>query len=100
MVKLVVLYARPADAAAFDRHYAEAHTPLVRQVPGLRRLEVSRATGAPRGDAPYYLMAEMYWESAEAMNTAMVSPEMRAVGQDARAFAGDLITMFFAEVGE
>jgi hypothetical protein len=42
----------------------------------------------------------MYWESREQMDTDMASPEMRAVGKDARVFAGDLLTMHIAEVLE
>ncbi|MBK9714906.1 MAG: EthD family reductase [Kouleothrix sp.] len=98
MIKLVCLYGQPADKEAFDRHYAEVHAPLVRQVPGLARLEVARVTGAPRGESPYYLIAELYWEDAETMNQSMASQEMRAVGKDARAFAGDILTMHVAEV--
>ena len=98
MVKLVALYAHPADREAFDRHYAEVHTPLVRRYPGLRRLEVARVTGSPGGESPYYLIAEMYWENAEAMYASFSSPEGRAVAKDARAFAADLLTMHIAEV--
>lgn len=100
MVKLVVLYTHPADREAFDRHYAEVHTPLVRQLPNLKRLEIARITGAPRGESPYYLMCEMYWESREAMDADMAGEQMRAVGRDARAFAGELISMHVAEVLE
>jgi uncharacterized protein (TIGR02118 family) len=99
VIKLVALYNHPADKQAFDKHYAEVHTPLVKQLPGLKRLEVARVTGAPRGESPYYLMCEMYWENAEAMNACMASPEMRAVGKDARSF-GDILTMHIAEVEE
>ena len=98
MIKLVALFTHPADKEAFDRHYAEVHTPLVRQLPDLQRLEVARVTGAPRGESPYYLIAEMYWENADAMNRSLSSPEGRAVGKDARAFAADLLTMHIAEV--
>lgn len=98
MIKLVVLYTHPADKEAFDKHYNEVHAPLVQKVPGLKKLEVAHVTGAPRGESPYYLIAEMYWDNAEAMNASMASEEMRAVGKDARAFAGDLLTMHVAEI--
>jgi uncharacterized protein (TIGR02118 family) len=98
MVKLVVLYTRPADTAAFDRHYAEVHTPLVRKLPHLQKVEIARITGAPRGESPYYLICEMYWVDRAAMDADMASPEMREVGRDARAFAGDLISMHIADV--
>ncbi|HJZ46022.1 MAG TPA: EthD family reductase [Roseiflexaceae bacterium] len=98
MIKLVCLYNQPADKQAFDTHYDEIHTPLVRQLPNLTRLEIARVTGAPRGESPYYLICEMYWQSREQMDADMASPEMRAVGKDARAFAGELLTMHIAEV--
>ncbi len=97
MIKLVALYAHPADKEAFDKHYNEVHVPLVRQMPGLLKTEVSRVTGSPRGESPYYLIAEMYWESAEAMNASLGSPEGRAVGKDARGF-GEILSMHIAEV--
>lgn len=100
MVKLVCLYTHPPDHAAFDRHYNEVHMPLVRQVPGLARIEVARVTGAPRGELPFYLVTEMYWENAEAMQASMASTEMRAVGRDAREFAAALLTTHVAEVIE
>jgi uncharacterized protein (TIGR02118 family) len=98
MIKLICLYAHPADKDAFDRHYADVHTPLVKQLPNLHKVEIARISGAPRGDSPFYLICEMYWQSRARMDADMASPEMRAVGKDARAFAGDLLTMHVAEV--
>jgi uncharacterized protein (TIGR02118 family) len=37
-----VLYDRPDDPEAFDRHYRDVHIPLARKIPGLRRYTVSR----------------------------------------------------------
>ena len=51
MVKLVVLYKKPADVEAFEKHYREIHTPLVQKMPGLTKLEVTRFTGSPRSAA-------------------------------------------------
>ena len=45
MVKLVALYRKPNDVGTFETHYKEIHTPLVRKMPGLKRLEVSRFAG-------------------------------------------------------
>lgn len=100
MVKLVALYAKPDDVNAFEQHYREIHTPLVRKMPGLRRLSVSRFTGAPVGQPRYYLMAEMYFDSTEAMTAALSSPEGKAAGKDIMGFAGKYIHMMFAEVEE
>lgn len=97
MVKLVALYRTPPDPAAFDRHYAESHLPLIRQMPGLRRVEVWRITGAVGGEAPYYLIAEMYFDDPDALRAALRSPEGRAAGADLQAFAAGLVTMLYAQ---
>lgn len=98
MVKLIAIYARPDDVAAFDRHYREVHTPLVRKMPGLRKLEVSAIRGAPMGEPRYHLMAEMYFEDRAALDAALASPEGRAAGKDLMGFAGKLVHMMIADV--
>ena len=98
MVKLVALYKKPADLAAFEKHYTEIHTPLAKKMPGLRKLELCRFTGSPGGEAKFYLMAEMYFDTKEAMMAALGSPEGKAAGKDVMSFASDLIHMMFAEV--
>jgi len=98
MVKLIALYKKPADVAAFEEHYREIHTPLAKKMPGLKRLEVSRMTGAPGGDAKFHLMAEMYFDNQESMMAALRSPEGKAAAQDVMSFAGDIIHMMFAGV--
>ena len=100
MVKLVALYNRPSDPEEFERHYTSVHTPLVRKYPGLRRLEITRIATSPMGDAKFQLMAEMYFDSREAMDTAMASPEGKAVARDLMAFAAPLVTIFFGETQE
>ncbi|MFO7172719.1 MAG: EthD family reductase [Bacillota bacterium] len=98
MVKLVALYRRPADPEAFDRHYREVHAPLAARMPGLRRMEVARVTGSPMGESPYYLMAEMYFDSLADLEAALSSPEGRAAGKDLMGFARDLVSLHIAEV--
>lgn len=98
MVKLVVLYKKPADVAAFEKHYTEIHAPLAKKMPGLRKMEVCRFTGSPGGEAKFYLMAEMSFDDKAAMLAALGSPEGKAAGKDVMSFAGDLIHMMFADV--
>ena len=100
MVKLIALYKKPEDIKAFDEHYFGVHTPLVKKWPGLRKLEVAHITGAPIGEPKQYLMAEMYFDNAEAMQRALASPAGKAAARDVMEFAGSLVTMFFAEVKE
>lgn len=98
MVKLIALYKKPADPAAFDKRYFDVHAPLAAKMPGLRKMEVARCYGAPGGEPRFYLQAEMYFDSKDALAAALSSPEGKAAGKDVMSFAGDLITMIFAEV--
>ena len=98
MLKLVALFKRPEAVEEFDRHYDQTHAPLMRKVPGLERMEVTRNLRAFRGEPEYYLVAEMYFRDQEAFDAAMASEENRAAGKDLMGFARDYVTMFYGEV--
>lgn len=98
MVKLIALYKQPEDKAAFDEHYQNVHTHLAKKMPGLKRLEVTKIYGAPLGESPYYLLAELYFESKEALNQSMQSAEGKAAAKDLMGFAGKLVTMMLGDV--
>ena len=100
MVKLIALYKKPADAQAFEEHYANVHLPLIEKIPGLRKTELSRITGAPRGEAPFYLMYEMYFDDMDVYNRAMASEENKAAGKDLMSFARDIVTLMIADAYE
>lgn len=82
-LRFLALYETPADPAAFDRHYREVHIPLGRRLPGLRRYVVGRDIAAVRGGAPYYLVAELEWDTMDELRAAFASPEGRATAADA-----------------
>ena len=82
MVKFIVLWNTPEDPVAFERHYRDVHIPLVKQMPGLRRYTIGRVTTL-RGGEPYYWIAELEWDSMDALQKAFQSPEGQATAQDA-----------------
>ncbi len=97
MVKLVAFYRKPSDAEAFDRAYFETHIPLVNKIPGLQRVEISRITGAPRGEPDFYLIAEMYFPDKQTMDRGLASPENAEAGKNLMSFARGLVTFAIAE---
>lgn len=98
MVKLVVAYGPPEDPAAFDEHYASTHVPLVEKIPGLRRFEAGKVLGTPDGTAaPFYYLAELSFDNADELQTAMGSSEGQAAGADVATFASGGVTMMIAE---
>ncbi len=101
MFKLVALYKKPTDAEEFERHYTSVHTPLVRKYPGLRKLAITRIAAAPQGgESRFHLMCEMVFDSREAMDAALASPEGKAVAKDLMTFAAPLVTVFFGDTQE
>jgi uncharacterized protein (TIGR02118 family) len=97
MVKLIALYRKPADPAAFDQAYFGTHVPLVNKIPKLRRVDVSRVTGAPRGEPEFYLITQMYFDDKAAMAAAMASPENAEAGKNLMSFARGLVSFVFAD---
>ena len=99
-MRLLVLYNTPADPEAFDRYYAETHIPLAKQLPGLLRYTVSRNAATLDGDANYYLIAELDWESMEAMQAAFGSEIGRETAADVPNFASGGHALMAFEVAE
>lgn len=88
MAKLVVLYNKPADVAAFDAHYFNKHVPLAKTIPGLRSYEVSDGpVGTPQGPAPYHLVAILTFDSMADIGAAFASKEGQATAGDLANFA-------------
>lgn len=88
MAKLVVLYRKPSDPAAFDAHYASTHAPLAKKIPGLRSFKISTGpVSTPAGESPYHLVAILGFDSADALKAGLASPEGRAAAGDLGNFA-------------
>jgi uncharacterized protein (TIGR02118 family) len=88
MAKLLVLYNKPADAAAFDEHYFKKHIPLAKTIPGLRSYEVNKGpVGTPQGPSPYHLVATLSFDSPEAISAAFALKERQATAADLANFA-------------
>ncbi len=96
MPRLVVLYNAPEDTAAFDAHYRDVHTPIVESYPKLRRLTTCRPEGVGGRPSPYYLMAEMTFDSRADLTEALTSDAGAASARDLRNFAGAGATLFVA----
>ncbi len=100
MIKLIALYKKPANIDAFEQHYAHIHVPLAEKIPGVRKTEWTRFLASPSGEAPYYMMYEMYFDNMDAYKAAMQSEANKAAGQDLMSFARDLVTLMVAETYE
>jgi uncharacterized protein (TIGR02118 family) len=96
-IKLVVLYTRPDDPDAFDKHYLEVHAPLVKQVPGLLRFEGARFVATPDAtELTYHRIAELYFEDEASLQSGMGSAEGTATAADYTQIAPPGSRMFVA----
>ncbi|MEX0629370.1 MAG: EthD family reductase [Chloroflexota bacterium] len=96
-VRLIALYAPPEDPAAFDVHYRDTHTPIIRRYPGLRDLRLTRPEGVGGRPPAYYLIAEMAFDSRADLEAALASEAGVESGRDLRTFAGAGVTLLIAE---
>ena len=98
MVKLIAMYEKPENEAAFFEHYENVHAPLAQKVPGLQKLVMNRVYADAFGREPrYVLIAEMHFPDRTTFDAAMKSPENRALGQDLMSFAKGIVTVLFAD---
>lgn len=88
MATLLVMYRKPTDSAKFDAYYHSTHAALAKKIPGLRRYEVSTTQIAtPQGESPYHLIAILGFDSVEAVETGLGSPDGQAAAGDLSNFA-------------
>src|ERR1700674_4604149 len=97
MTKRIAVCRKPKDAKSFDRYYVETHTPLVKKLPGLRRLEITKVTGTPSGATDIYQVAELYFDDAAARDRALASKEGKAVVDDIPKFATGTVGIYFGD---
>lgn len=87
MARMVVIYRKPVDTASFDKHYFEVHVPLAKQLPGIRKYEVSKGQiVSPSGDSQY-LIATLHFDSLDAIQKAFASEIGQACATDRKLLA-------------
>lgn len=98
--RLVVNYGQPEDPEAFDAYYRDIHTPLALKQPGLLRLTFGHSQAMGEAESPPYLVAELDFESEQAMGESLASPEGKAAGGDLATFATGGVTFLHFDVHE
>ncbi len=99
MIKVIVLYGHPSDAAEFDRHYAGVHVPLVQAMPLLRGFAVSRG-GVRDGDGQsrYHLVAELSYDNEADLRESLASEPGQRAAADVATFATGGATLLTVEM--
>ena len=101
MARLVVLYKTPKDAGAFDAYYFNTHVPIAKQIPGLRKYEVSKGQVAtPTGPSGVHLVALLHFDDAAAIQKAFASAEGLAAAADLPKFATGGVDLYLFDTAE
>jgi uncharacterized protein (TIGR02118 family) len=96
MAKLLVLYKKPKNAEAFDKHYVSTHIPLAKKIPGLKKYDINDgAVATPAGPGDIHLVATLHFESLDALKAGLASPEGKAAGGDLANFADGGADLYF-----
>lgn len=106
MIKSVSLLSRREglDHEAFVHEWVHVHAPLARHVPGLRRYvlsPVSAHTSRPDVAAHGVAidgMAELWYDDAAGMATALASPEMKRLRDHGAEIIGRITTCITEEI--
>jgi uncharacterized protein (TIGR02118 family) len=89
MPKVIFILQRKAGTTRGQCHEywaSEHHTAIVRRIPGLTRWVQDRVVSAPAEPAACDGVGELWFESDEALQAALGSPEMGAAVEDAQNF--------------
>jgi uncharacterized protein (TIGR02118 family) len=89
MARMLVIYKTPKDSAAFDKHYFEVHVPLAKQLPGLRKYEVSQGPITVLAGGETYMTAALHFDDLAAIRAAFASEVGKACAADRQNFAPD-----------
>ncbi len=100
MHKLLVLYPPPNDAGHFRNYYASTHVPLVNKIPGLRSFRYGLDARGMGADSPYFGVAELEFDSADAMEAALDSSDGQATIGDVPNYATGGAVVLHYELAE
>ena len=88
-VKIVVIYPRPLDEAAFEVAYKNEHLPMAEEkLKGMTRLVTTKVLSSPQGKVSAYRLTEVHFSSMDDLNKCVESQ----TGQEVIAHAGKIST--------
>jgi len=73
---------KPRDSARFEDHFWNVHLHLAKKIPGLRRVVVHHVQDVLGDGSDLHAIVELQFESREAYEKALSSPEMRKAQED------------------
>lgn len=87
MTIMTVIYQSPKNIESFERHYFDVHIPLAKQLPGLIRYEINEDKINSTTGNSCYRIANLYFESMQAMRKAFMSEIGQKCASDRKILA-------------
>lgn len=85
-VVIVIRFRPDVDREEAVRYWRDVHGPIVATVPGVRRYVQNHATSSPEGELAFDGVVELWFDSREAFQSVLASPEWQAVRADSAKF--------------
>ena len=102
MVKVTILFGKPKDEEAFQKHFKEVHLPAGAKVPGVARIEAGKLdtvfSSEPNPDL--YWVVDLWFENEDDLEKALKTPEAQATIEDLVSFASGGVTVLTSVVHE
>ncbi|MFI8775316.1 EthD family reductase [Gordonia sp. NPDC062954] len=93
----MVCYGHPTEPADFDEYYTTTHRPLADKIPGVRTWHAGKVSTLDAAKPPYYLVAVLSFDSRDALDEGLASPEGQAAAADIGNFATGGATLFVTD---
>ena len=98
MYRVWALDPPPSDPEHFRSYYASTHVPLVNALPGLGSFRYSLEPRGLGADSPYFCVAELEFDNADALTAALDSEQGKATVGDVPNHATGGITLLHYEL--
>ena len=99
MIKFMILFSQPEDAERFENVYQD-FLALVERMPNILRRQVVHVTGSPLGAPEIYRILELYFESTETQNDALLSIAGQEAGKELQRLPTGSYQLLHADVYE
>ena len=94
----MILFDQPEETDSFENVYQD-FLALVERMPHILRRQVVHVTGSPQGTPQFYRILELYFESAQEQQDALMSTIGQEAGKELSRLPGN-VQLLFADVYE
>jgi uncharacterized protein (TIGR02118 family) len=86
--KLVLIFPRPRDEAAFEQVYRDVHMPMIEQkLKGLHRFVATKIVSSPQGQTRTYRISEVHFSDLQTLKTSIESDPGKEVMEHAKTIS-------------